>query len=69
MGKESALAQKTLLAQLQQQQQQQHKRLKYAIFAATFFIGTALFYIDKQTMMSMSLLFPALLCFGLAIKK
>jgi len=69
LGKESALAQQTLLAQLQQQQQKQHQRLIYSIFAATFFIGTTLFYIDEKTVMSMWLLLPTLLCFAVAIKK
>ncbi|WOH36073.1 ubiquinone biosynthesis regulatory protein kinase UbiB [Thalassotalea fonticola] len=68
-GKESALAQQTLLVELKLQQQRQHKRLRSAILASTLLVAATVLYIDQQHLLAATTLLPCAIFALLSFKK
>ncbi|WNC68327.1 ubiquinone biosynthesis regulatory protein kinase UbiB [Thalassotalea nanhaiensis] len=68
-GKESAIAQQTLLEELKLQQQRQHKRLRSAILASTLLLVATVLFIDQQHQFAALVLAPSAIFALLAFKK
>ncbi|WNC72661.1 ubiquinone biosynthesis regulatory protein kinase UbiB [Thalassotalea psychrophila] len=68
-GKESALAQQSLLQELKLQQQRQHKRLRSAILASTLLITATVLFIDQQNLIAGLVLLPTTIFALLSFKR
>lgn len=68
-GKETAIAQQTMLLQFREQQLAQQKRLRIAVIASAAFIGAVLLFIDQQHGLSTVALIISLFSGWVAFKK